>query len=174
MILKAGFHFSVSFLSPFFCFSVSFLSPFLLFHEDDQSFSPAPDVFPIYLFVYLFMYFYSPATAPSSWSLSSLSHSQASLEKTLRLGRNCLLRSRYIGCEAPSFLPGVLHRHSQFNTSKVIETDFRSSPDVGDTSSKSIMPPFFVSMVYAIRKRKVERSLRGTQDYVSTLRIVDT
>ena len=47
MILKAGFHFSVSFLSPFFCFSVSFLSPFLLFHEDDQSFSPAPDVFPM-------------------------------------------------------------------------------------------------------------------------------
>ena len=127
MILKAGFHFSFSFLSPFFfCFSVSFLSPFLLFHEDDQSFSPAPDVFPIYLFVYLFMYFYSPATAPSSWSLSSLSHSQASLEKTLRLGRNCLLRSRYIGCEAPSFLPGVLHRHSQFNTSKVIEARIRT------------------------------------------------
>ena len=65
-------------------------------------------------------YFYSPATAPSLWSLSSLSHSQASLEKTLRLGRNCLLRRRYIGCEAPSFFPGVLHH-------QVIET-FEAHP----------------------------------------------
>ena len=79
----------------------------------------------IYLFIYLCIY--SPATALSSWSLSSLSNSQASLEMTLRLGRNCLLRSRYIGCEAPSFLPEVLHRHSQFNTSKVIET-FEAHP----------------------------------------------
>ena len=43
MILKAGFHFSV-------CFFLLFL-----FHEDDQSSSPAPDVFPI-LFICLSIY----------------------------------------------------------------------------------------------------------------------
>ena len=35
------------------------------------------------------------------------------LKKTLRFGHNCLPRSRYIGSQAPLFLPGVLHRHSQ-------------------------------------------------------------
>ena len=33
------------------------------------------------------------------------------------------------------------------------------------------MSPFFVTMVYALRKRKVEQSLRGTQDYVYGLSI---
>ena len=119
MILKAGFHFSVSFLSPFF-----------LFHEDDQSSSPAPNVFPIYLFVYLFMYFYSPATPPSSSPRPRHPRRRCHrlpLEKTFCLGRNCLPGSRYIGYEAPSFFPGVLHRHSQFNTSKVIDT-FEAHP----------------------------------------------
>ena len=124
MILKAGFHFSVSFLSPFFLLQrfFFFFSFFCCFTKMTRVFPQLQTCFQFFLFVYLFMYFYSPATALSSWSLSSLSNSQASLEKTLRLGRNCLLRSRYIGYEAPSFLPGVLHHHSQFNTSKVIET----------------------------------------------------
>ena len=65
----------------------------------------------IFLFIYLFS---SPATPPSSSSLSS-SLPQASSWKTLRLRRDCLPRSRSIGREAPSFLPGVhaLHHHSQ-------------------------------------------------------------
>ena len=60
------------------------------------------------------------------------------LEKTLRLRRDCLPRNRYIGCEAPSisFLPGVLHRHSQLPR-KWSKLKFRSSPEVGGTSSKS-------------------------------------
>ena len=42
------------------------------------------------------------------------------------------------------------------------------------TPARNRHAAIFVTMVYAIRKRKVEQSLRGTQDYVSTLRIVDT
>ena len=104
-------------LQRFFCFSFFFF----LFHEDDQSSSPAPDVFPIYLFViYLCIFIHLP---PRRRRRRRRCHTHSlRLEKTLRLGRNCLLRSRYIGCEAPSFLPGVLRRHSQFNTSKVIDT----------------------------------------------------
>ena len=40
--------------------------------------------------------------------------------KTLCLRRNCFPRSRYIGCETPSFLPRVLRRHSQLQWNSVI------------------------------------------------------
>ena len=116
MILKAGFYFSVFFLSPFlFCFT-----------EMTRVLSQLQTCFQfIYLF---FMYFCSPARLPPRRRPRPRRRChRLRLEKTLRLGRNCLLRSRYVGCEAPSLIPGVLHRHSQFNTSKVIET-FEAHP----------------------------------------------
>ena len=122
------------------------------------------------LFICLVIYlFSSPATPPSSLS-SSLSH-RLHLEKTLRLRRNCLPRSWSIGREAPPFLPGVLHRHSHYLESQIETSKLTRS---WRRQLEIVMSPFFVTMVYAIRKRKVVRSLRGTQDYVSTLRIVDT
>ena len=101
---KRDFYFSLSFFFSFFPFCFRKMTR-------SRSSSPAPDVFPIYFLVYLFS---SPATPPSSSSLSSSLH-RLRLEKTLRLRRDCLPRSRSIGREAPSFLPGVhvLHHHSQ-------------------------------------------------------------
>ena len=65
----------------------------------------------ICLFIYVFSFTCHPAVVVVLVSSSSSSFTGFVLKKTLRLGRNCLLRSRYIACEAPSFLPGVLHRH---------------------------------------------------------------
>ena len=81
----------------------------------------------IFLFIYLCIFIHLPPRRRRRRPRRRCHTHKLRLEKTLRLGRNCLLRSRYIGCEAPSFLPGVLHRHSQFNTSKVIET-FEAHP----------------------------------------------
>ena len=123
MILKARFHFSISFLSPF--------SPFFFFVSRKW-----PEFFPssrrvsnlfICLFIYVFLYTYYRAVVVLLVVVILVVVHRLRLEKTLRLSCNCLLRSRYIACEAPSFLPGVLHRHSQFNTSKVIET-FEAHP----------------------------------------------
>ena len=96
-----------------------------------MSSSPGPDVFSIYLFVCLFFHLPHCHRRRCSSSLS-----QASSWKILRFRRDCLPRSRYIGCEAPSFLPWVLRSHSQLPR-KWSELKFRSSPEVGDTSSKS-------------------------------------
>ena len=100
-----------------------------------RSSSPAPDVFPIYFFVYLFIYFFR--LPRHRRRLRCRRCHRLRLEKTLRLRRDCLPRSRSIGREAPSFLPGVhvLHHHSQLPRKS--DRNFRSSPEVGDASSKS-------------------------------------
>ena len=82
----------------------------------------------IYLFIFLCIFIHLPLRRRRRPRRRCNCHThRLHLEKTLRLGRNCLLRSGYISCESPSFLPGVFHRHSQFNTSKVIET-FEAHP----------------------------------------------
>ena len=95
---------------------------------------PAPDVFAI--FFCLFIYFLRLPRHRRRLSCRRRCH-RLRLEKTLRLRRDCLPRSRSIGREAPSFLPGVhvLHHHSQLPRKS--DRNFRSSPEVGDASSKS-------------------------------------
>ena len=73
--------------------------------------------------------------------------------------------------------PSAVKHHRSFLepfsvTSKVIET-FEAHQKLA-TPARNRHVAIVITMVYAIRKRKVEQSLRGTQDYVSTLRIVDT
>ena len=122
MILKAGFHFSVSFLSPFSPFFFCFTKMTRVLPQFQTCFQF------IYLFINSCIFIHLPPRRRRRPRVVILVvvH-RLRLEKTLRLGRNCLLRSRYIACEAPSFLPEVLHRHAQFNTSKVIET-FEAHP----------------------------------------------
>ena len=81
--------------------------------------SPAPEVFPIYLFVYLFIFVVVVViVVVTGFVLKDTSP------------RDCLPRRRSIGREAPSFLPGVLHRHSQLPRKS--DRNFRSSPEMGD------------------------------------------
>ena len=150
-ILKAGI-----FTSAFLFFLIFYLFCFTKMTRSMSS-SPAPDVFPSYLFIYLFIFICLPRRRRHRPCRRC---HRLRLEKTLRFCRDCLPRSRYIGCVAPAFLPGVLHRHSQLPRKR--------------RQLEIIMSPFFVTMMYDMRKREVERSLRGTQDYVSFLRIVDT
>ena len=134
-----------------------------------RSLSPAPDVLPIYLFVCLFIFFACHATVVAvavvtGFVLKRLFASVANV--CLEVGPSAVKHHRFF----LEFFTAIL----SYLESR-IETVDRSSPEVGDASQLEIvMSPFFVTMVYATRKRKVERSLRGTQDYVSTLRIVDT
>ena len=160
MILKAGFPFSVSFLSPFFFFFTKMTRVVPQLQTCFQF---------IYLFIYLCIFIHLPQRRRRRPRRRCHTH-RLRLEKTLRLGRNCLLRSRYIGCEAPSFLPGVLHRHSQFNTSKVkvIETFEAHLTLATPARNRSCRHFSFHCTPY------VNVKLSGTQDYVSTLRIVDT
>ena len=79
-----------------------------------MSLSPTPDVFPIQYFnICLVTYFCSAATPPSSSSSSPLHASSSKDSSPIRRRRDCFPRNRYIGCEAASFPPGVIHRHSQ-------------------------------------------------------------
>ena len=128
-----------------------------------MSSSPAPNAFPIYLFVYLLIYFFF---GPRHRRPHRRCH-MLRLEKTIRLRRDCLLRNRYIGCEAPSFLLGVLHCHSQLPRTEIskLTRNWRHQLEI-------VISPFFVTMVYTYVK--LSGALRGTQDYVSTLRIVNT
>ena len=119
MILKAGIHFSVSICLLFYCFTkMTRVLPQL-----------ETCLQCIYLFIYLCTFIHLPPRRhrrPRRLHPRCRCH-RLRLEKTLRRGRNCLLQSIYIGCKAQSFLPGVLHSLSQFNTSKVTET-FEAHP----------------------------------------------
>ena len=134
-----------------------------------RSSSPAPDVFSIYLFVCLFIYFLRLPRHRRRRRCHRLR-----LEKTRRLRRDCLPRSRSIGREAPSFLPGVHVFTPPFSITSKVGSKLSKLTRSWRRQLEIVMSPFFVTVVYATRKRKVERSLRGSQDYVSTLRIVDT
>ena len=133
-----------------------------------RSSSPAPDVFPICLFIYLFIFFACHATVVvvvvvvTGFVLKRLFTSVATV--CLEAGPSTVKHHRF-------FL--------EYYTA--ILSNFKSDPAKLSMLTRSwrrlleiVMSPFFVTMVYPIRVRKVEQSLRGTQDYVSTLRIVDT
>ena len=90
-----------------------------------RSSSPAPDLFPIYLFIYFLRLPCHRRPRRPGRRCHGLR-----LEKTLRLRRDCLPRSRSIGPEAPSFLRGAILSYLES------DRNFQSSPEVGDTSSK--------------------------------------
>ena len=70
------------------------------------------------------MYFYSPATPSAVVLLVVILVVVVTGFLLKRLFASVATVCLEVGtsAEAPSFLPGVLHRHSQFNTLKVIET----------------------------------------------------
>ena len=126
MILKAGFHFSVSFLSPFF-FASSFLF-FLLFCCFTKMTRVFPQLQTCFQFISLFIYLCILFTCHRAVVvvLVVVTH-RLRLKRLFASVATVCFEVDTSGCEAPSFLPGVLHRHSQFNTSKVIET-FEAHP----------------------------------------------